>query len=203
MIPAVVLGLLESRLNQQLHDQPELLQRCRALQGRCIEVELTDVNQQLYCYPGDWGLHLSQRNQQSVDASIRGRSMALLNLSLEDDKISTSIKEGVQFQGEVGVAQQLQKIFMGLEFDLEHQLAQWLGDPLAYLIHNGLQQGKSWARHNADAISRSSVEYLQQEAQLSPTSTELEEFSRAVQQCRNAVDRTEARLQRLLRKVPV
>lgn len=202
MIPAVLLGLAEGRLNRVLEDDPELIQRCSQLQGRCVEIHISDLDKSLYCYPGCWGMHLSVTNRQTVDASISGRSMALLNLALNEDKVSTSIAERVQFQGEVAVAQQLQKIFKQLNFDSEDQLAQIFGDPLAYFISNRLQHKRAWVKRSAESLSQTTIEFAQYEAQLTPSLTELEEFSTEVSQLRDAVERSAARLQRLLRRLP-
>ena len=36
------------------------LQRCTELQGYCIAIDITDLDFQLYCHPGSWGLRLAR-----------------------------------------------------------------------------------------------------------------------------------------------
>ena len=81
------------------------------MQGHCIAIDITDIDFQLYCHPGTWGIRLSRNPPtRDVDATISGRLMALVNLASLDDKVSTSIQERVSFQGNIALAQKLQKI---------------------------------------------------------------------------------------------
>ena len=100
--------------NRLLDFDTQALAACQEMQGSCIAIDITDLDFQLYCHPGNWGIRLSREAPaRDVDASISGRLMALVNLATKDDKVSTSIQEAVRFNGNVALAQKLQKI---LEF---------------------------------------------------------------------------------------
>jgi ubiquinone biosynthesis protein UbiJ len=99
------------------------LRGCREMQGHCIAIDIIDLDFQLYCHPGDWGIRLSRNPPaRDVDATISGRIMALLNLATMDDKVSTSIRERVSFNGNVSLAQKMQKVLAGLDIDWEEAL---------------------------------------------------------------------------------
>ena len=185
--------------NRLLTYDDEALSGCRELRGCCIEIHVTDLDLHVYCHPGDWGIRLSRKPPaRDVDASIRGRLMALFNLALEDDKASTSMQEQVSFHGEVALAQRLQRILGNLDIDWEEALSRYTGDVLAFQIHRGMRDIGERLRQGVDSVLQTSSEYLREEARLSPTAAEFDTFQARVTTLRNDVARAEARLERLL-----
>ena len=178
------------------------LQACSEMQGYCIAIEITDLDLQLYCHPGNWGLRLSgNAPAREVDATVSGRLMALLNLAVEEDKLSTSIQERVSFRGDVALAQKLQALLTGLDIDWEEALAQQTGDVAAFQIHQQARRFGHWLQQSADSILQTSGEYLREEARLSPTRPEFDRFQAGVTDTRHAVARAEARLQRIVDRI--
>lgn len=177
------------------------LQGCTELQGHCIAIDITDLDIQLYCHPGNWGLRLSRNPPaRDVDATISGRLMALVNLATETDKLSTSIRERVSFNGNVALAQKAQALIAGLDIDWEEALAQHSGDILAFQLHQRARQFGQWLQDSAESVLQTSSEYLREEARLSPTQVEFDQFQSRLSALKNDVARSEARLQRLLDK---
>lgn len=171
---------------------------CREMQGHCIAIDITDLDFQVYCHPGDWGIRLSRKPPpRDVDASISGRLMALVNLASTEDKVSTSIQERVNFDGNVALAQKLQRILAGLDIDWEEALAQQTGDVFAFQLHQRVRRFGDWLSQSADSLLQTSSEYVREEARLSPTVVEFEVFQSRLTELKNDVARTEARLQRL------
>ena len=177
------------------------LQGCTELQGHCIAIDITDLDIQLYCHPGNWGLRLSRNPPtRDVDATISGRLMALVSLATETDKLSTSIRERVSFNGNVALAQKAQALIAGLDIDWEEALAQHSGDILAFQIHQRARKFGQWLQDSAESVLQTSSEYLREEARLSPTQVEFDQFQLRLIALKNDVARSEARLQRLLDK---
>lgn len=188
--------------NHLLTYDEEALAGCRELQGRCIEIHVTDIDFRVFCHPGDWGLRLARNPPaREVDASIRGRLMALASLAVEDDKSSTSMQERVSFHGDVQLAQKLQRILGGLDIDWEEMLSRHVGDLLAFQIHDGLRRAGNRVLKSVDSLIKTSSEYLREEARLSPTAVEFGDFQARVTRLRNDVARAEARLDRLAEKL--
>ena len=178
------------------------LRGCLEMQGHCIAIDIIDLDFQLYCHPGDWGIRLSREPPaREVDATIRGRFMALINLASQDDKVTTSIQERVSFHGEVSLAQKMQKILTGLDIDWEEALAERSGDVLAFQIHQSARNLGKWLQQSADSLMQTSSEYLREEARLSPTEVEFEIFQSRLTELKHQVARTEARLQYLFDKI--
>ena len=197
-----LLAAAEIGANHLLTYDEDALDGCRDLQGRCIEIHITDIDFRVYCHPGGWGLRLSRNPPaRDIDASIRGRLMALVSLAAEDDKLSTSMQERVSFDGEVQLAQKLQRILGDLDVDWEEMLSRHVGDVLAFQIHDGLRRAGSRVRHTVDSLLQTSSEYLREEARLSPATAEFDEFQARVTRLRNDVARAEARIERLAEKL--
>jgi ubiquinone biosynthesis protein UbiJ len=185
--------------NRLLKLDPEVDQACAELQGCCVAIEITDLDFILYCHPGNWGIRLSKNAPaSSIDATISGRTMALINLASNEDKLSTSMQEGVSFQGNVGLAQKLQAILARLDIDWEEVLAQQTGDVIAFQLAQQARKLHHWLRQSTDSILQSGSEYLREEIHLSPTETEFERFSSEATALKHAVERCEARLRKLL-----
>jgi ubiquinone biosynthesis protein UbiJ len=178
------------------------LRGCLEMQGHCIAIDVVDIDFQLYCHPGDWGIRLSREPPaRDVDATISGRLMALINLASLDDKVSTSIQERVSFTGNVSLAQKMQKVLAGLDIDWEEALAERTGDVLAFQIHQRVRNLGMWLRQSADSLLQTSSEYLREEARLSPTTVEFDVFQSRLTKLKHDVARSEVRLQHLLEKL--
>ncbi len=178
------------------------LRGCLEMQGCCIAIDITDLDFQLYCHPGDWGIRLSRDPPaREVDATISGRLMALVNLASVDDKVSTSIRERVSFNGNVALAQKMQQLLTSLDIDWEEALAERTGDGLAFQVHQRARNLGKWLRQSADSLLQTSSEYLREEVRLSPTEVEFEVFQSRLTELKHDVARTEIRLQHLLEKI--
>ena len=200
-IKSSLLAAAEIGGNRLLAFDEAALAGCREMQGHCISIEITDLDFRLYCHPGDWGIRLSRNAPaREVDATISGRLMALFNLASQDDKISTSIQERVSFNGNVSLAQKLQRILAGLDIDWEEALAQKTGDVVAVQLHQQLRRFGDWFRQSADSVLLTSSEFLREEARLSPTQVEFEVFQSQLTELRHDVARAEARLQQIIEK---
>ena len=178
------------------------LRGCLEMQGHCIAIDIIDLDFQLYCHPGDWGIRLSREPPaREVDATISGRLMALVNLVAEDDKVSTAIQERVSFNGDVALAQKMQRLLAGLDIDWDEALAERTGDVIAFQIHQRVRNLGKWLRQSADSLLQTSSEYLREEVRLSPTETEFDVFQSRLTELKHDVARTEIRLQHLLEKI--
>ena len=194
-----LLGFAEIGGNRLLSMDDQVLDRCQELQGRCIEIHITDLDLRLFCHPGSWGIRLGlSEPQKPLDATISGRSMALLNLALQEDKISTSIQEGVSINGNAAVAQQMQKILSELDLDWEETLSHYTGDILAYRIHQQARKIGHWICQSVISLLQTSSEYLREERRLSPTQVEFERFRQQASTLKQDVERAEVRLRHIM-----
>jgi ubiquinone biosynthesis protein UbiJ len=201
-LTSTLLAITEIGGNRLLSMDPQVLTRCRALQGHCVEIHVTDLDLKLYCHPGSWGIRLSLEPPSRIaDATISGRLIALLSLATEEDKIATSIQQGVLVSGNAAIAQQVQKMLTELELDWEESLSHYTGDILAYRIHQQARGTRDWLLHSFDSLSQTSSEYLREEVRLTPTQVEFERFAQQTTVLKQDVERAEARLRHLLQAI--
>ena len=194
-----VVAALEIGGNRLLGFDPDALGRCRELEGRCVSLEITDLDFRIYCHPGAAGIRLSREAPpHEVDASISGRLIALINLATEDDKLSTSMQEKVNYRGDVALAQRLQKIVADLDIDWEEILAGYTGDVLAHQLNKGWRELRERMLDGADSVLATTSEFLREEARLTPTRTEFDRLAAGITALKHDAARVEARVQLLL-----
>ena len=197
-----LLGVAEITGNRLLGVDPEVLHHCAELQGNIIAIELTDLDKTIYCHPGSWGMRLSlQKPGKEVDSTIRGRLIGLVNLSLQKEKLSTSMQERIEINGNPAVAQKFQKILTELNIDWEEELSKYTGDIMAYRIGQGIRKTHKAVQGVFASLADSGKEYCQEESHLMPTLPEFEQFQQSVTDIRHDVDRLEARINHLLQSL--
>ncbi len=189
------LGLVEIGSNQLLRMDGDVLVHCEKITGCCIAIHLKDIDKTLYCQPGSWGVNLSlDKPNKEIDATISGRLMALVNLSTQQDKIATSIKERVEITGNAQVAQQFQKILAEIDIDWEEQIAQITGDVIAVNITRTAHSVQNWLKNSLDSFVLNSRDYVQHEVGMTPTEYEFSDFKQHISLIRDDVERLEAKL---------
>ena len=197
-----LLGFVEIGGNRLLSLDQQVIDRCREMQGNCIKIHITDLDFTVYCHPGNWGIRLAlDEPAKPIDATISGRVMALLSLAMQEDKISTSMQEGVSISGNAAVAQQMQIIFTELDLDWEEGLSHYIGDILAYQVHRQACRTTKWLCQSVTSLSQTSSEYLREEIRLTPTQVEFEHFQQQATRLKQDVERAEVRLRHLFRSV--
>jgi len=201
-ITSTLLAFAEIGGNKLLAMDDQVLERCSELQGSCIKIHVTDLDLSLFCHPGNWGIRLTlEEPARSIDATISGRLMALINLATQDDKVTASIQEGVSINGNAALAQQMQKIFTELDLDWEEALSHYTGDILAYRIHRQARGARDWLRQSIGSLSQTSSEYLREEVRLTPTQIEFERFQQQTTLLKQDVERAEVRLRHVLQSL--
>jgi ubiquinone biosynthesis accessory factor UbiJ len=196
-----LLGAAEIGGNHLLGMDQNVLQHCSELQGHIIAINFTDIEKTLYCHPGSWGMRISlQKPAKEPSAIIRGRVMALVNLSLNKDKLSTSIQERIEISGNAAVAQKFQKILTELDIDWEEQLSRIVGDVMAFRIFQGINKTRKWVSNSFQSVALSGRKYLQEESQHMPSKPEFDLFKSEVTDLRHSVERMEALLNHKLKK---
>ena len=87
----------------------------------------------------------------------------------------------------------------GIDIDWEEQLSRLSGDVLAHRLGTMVRGALDWGRRAKQSLERDVAEYLREETGLNPRQDEVESFVAGVDVLREAVDRLEARLERLAR----
>lgn len=110
-----------------------------------------------------------------------------------------SLLQQARVSGNADFAETLNFVFRNLEWDVEAELAPWLGDILAHRLVQGGQTLKQRLQDNGRRLSDQFIEYLRDEAQLLTATDRLQGLAAELLQLRDDLARLEKRVQRLER----
>jgi ubiquinone biosynthesis protein UbiJ len=202
MLGVAALATLEQALNAAIALDPKTVERLARLQGRVIAIELKGTGIRLVMAPGAEGVRLMGHFDGEVDTTLRGAPFALLRMST--GRAGEGMFSGeVEIDGDVELGQQVQRVFEKLDIDWEEHLARLSGDIIAHQIGNTVRGLFSWSKRSAEHLGEDTADYLQEETETLPVPWEVEEFIEQVDTLRSGVDRIEARVKRLQRKLDI
>lgn len=187
---------LETSINAVLKQDPDTLAKFSALQGKVIAFELTELNLTLYLFPHTEGVQVQYLYEGHVDTTLRGSPLAFINMSLGDSTESFFSGE-VRIKGDIELGQHFKRILDQLDLDWEEWLSNYTGDLIAFKTGSLIRSLSSWSKDTLKILELDAREYLQDEGQLTPHSTELNEFAEDISQLRDDTARLEARILRL------
>jgi ubiquinone biosynthesis protein UbiJ len=201
MIGVAALAGLEQALNAALALDPKTGERLARMQGRLIAVELRGTGITLTLQPTEEGkLRLMGDYDGEVDTTLRGAPFALLRMG--SGRTGEGLfKGGVEIDGDVELGTQLQRAFERLDIDWEEHLSRLTGDIVAHQLGNTVRGLFAWGQRAADHLGNDVADYLQEENDTLPVAWEVGEFIQGVDTLRSDVDRIEARVKRLARKM--
>lgn len=188
---------LESALNLYLGQDPGSARRAAGLGGKVIALSVTGTPLTLYFLPDADGVQVLSHYEGDVDTHLSGSPLGFARLTL-DRREDALFQGAVKIDGDTATGQQFQELLAGTGWDWEEQLSHVTGDIIAHRV--GLlaaQVGRLW-RDSRETLASDCSEYLQEEAQLLPTSIEVEYFLNDIDRLRDDAERLQARVQRLL-----
>lgn len=191
-----LLRVAETILNRLLAADPESPRRLQRLAGCRLRVELTDIELNLLVLFNESGLHLVAPASDSdtvPTALVRSRLTSLLKLAAAADRRGAE----VALSGDVGVIQDVRRLFADLEVDWEEQLSRVTGDVLAHQLGRTARGSASWLRRSGESVLHTASEYLTEERQELPAAAQVSAFLTEVDCLHQDVERLAARVRRL------
>lgn len=191
---------LETSINQLLKQDPATLKKLSALQGKVIALEITDLELTLYLFPHTEGLQVTYLYDEKADTTLQGNAFAFINMSLGD--ATESLFSGdVRIKGDIELGQQFKRILDQLDFDWEEWLSSYTGDLIAFKAGSLIRNLNTWSKDALNTLKLDAREYIQDEGQLSPSTNEVELFTKNISQLRDDTARLEARILRLQKQL--
>lgn len=195
MLSASLLSFAEQSLNRLLAQDPVTLDRLGELGGRVIAIQASAPTFELYLLPHSEGIDLLSHYGGEADVSLCGSAIQLARLPIAGNEVLFG--KGVEIHGDSALAHRLQTVLADTRIDWEAWLGNLLGDAAGHEAARFLKALGGYSRDAAHSLLLNSKEYLQEEAQLLPTRVEIELFLDEADELREAVDRLEARINRL------
>ena len=198
MTPASTLAAsLEAALDLYLKQDPQALRQCSELAGKIISLDITGLGLSLYFLPGNDGIRVLAHYEGDVDTELSGSPFSFLQLA-SGSREDTLFKGLVEIRGDTEIGQQFQDLLANTDWDWEEQLSHITGDVVARQIGNIARLSGKFIDDSRHTVQQDISEYLQEEARLLPTGTEVNHFLEDVDQLRADIDRLNARISRLL-----
>jgi len=200
-LPAAVLASTEALIDRLLALDPEGAAGLAKVQGQVLRIELSGFGLHLHVVPEGNALRLFGDYAAEPDCLVRATPAALLSMALAEHREDEVFSGAVQIEGDNGLAQTIGDVIKGLDIDWEAQLATLVGDSLAHRIGQQARAGTRWVEHSGQRLEADLREYLIEEGRFLPSETEMQGFLGGVDQLRDDVERLEARVERLTRRL--
>jgi ubiquinone biosynthesis protein UbiJ len=186
----IAAALFERSLNHLLRQSPGAAETLRRHGGRSVRFDLAVA--QFDFRIADDG-YFSEAAVDLPDAVIRPTAALLARLPF----FGREALRDADYSGDAALLQSLDKVFRGLEWDAEADLAPLVGDVAAHRLAAAGHDALQTLQHSARALGQNVSEYLVEEAELMARRVDVERFNHAVDTLADDVARLEARLARL------
>lgn len=196
-IKPLLIGLLETALNQFLALDDHLEQYLTPIAGKVIAVHITPFDETLYLAPAHDRMQLLENYAGEADARLSGSLSALGLMGLSATPMRALFKGEVKIEGDTQLAHKFQRLFEKLDIDLQAKLARYTGDTIAQRLTSLLRGSRDWTQHALTSFRLNLEEFLQEETRDLPAKAEAEIVFQQIDVCRSDADRLLARIERL------
>jgi ubiquinone biosynthesis accessory factor UbiJ len=202
---SVLASGLQTVVNNVLSLDAELAEGIAELEELVLEVHVQGIDQRWHVHFSDAGVRILPVDEHDSapepDVRITGPAFTLLRLLGRLDSVGGVLPPGVSISGDLQCVQKLTRLARRANIDWEEPLAKLFGDSVAHELGRGIRGFAAWARKAGETIAGDMGEYLREERRLTPTRLEVDDFAVYVDQIRDDVERLEARVDRLARRV--
>ena len=189
---------LEHLLNNLLRQDPETLDELAGLSGKTIRVELLNTSQPaVNLLIEERGVRIETDHAGDADVLVRGTPLNLLVYLRSPGESRSAIAGNLEIRGDLGLAQDLQRLMRRFEVDFEEQAARLLGDTPARKAANLARTGAGFLRQLKIKIELDLGEYALYEKEILPDRDEIERFNHSVDELRDDLERLKRRVNKL------
>ena len=200
-ISALATAGLEEAFNRYLALDQDAAEQLAKLHGQVIAFDVVGLGLTLYLIPGPGGLQILSEYEGTADCRLRGTPMALARMGDRQASSDQLFSGTVEISGNTELAHQFGKIIGGMEVDWEEQLSRYTGDIVAHEVGKLFRSTGHWGRRTRETLGLDVQEYLHEELRLLPVRPEIEAFMTDVDTVRDDVERLQARIDRLKKKI--
>lgn len=193
---------IEALLNGLLAQDSGTARRLERHHGQAVRVECTSPLQwEVFILVQEGRLSIRSVYEPAPQAEIAASASAFSRLLFSGGKTDALFSPDIQLGGDTHLIQDLNQILRDLEVDWEHHFSALFGDIATHQLSQFFGKALEWTAQTRSTLLADVEEYLHEEARLLPGASEVSQFSNRVDELRLAVDRINARQQRLLQKL--
>lgn len=197
LIKPLLIGALETALNQYLSLDEDISLFLAPMAGNVIAINIQPFNEVIYLCPTVDKIQCLERYHGLVDASISGTLSALGLMGLSATPMRSVFSGDVSIEGDTQLAHQFQQLFEKLDIDLEEKLSLLTGDVIAHKIGNLFRSSQTWTEESVQTFKLNSKEFLQEETRDLPAGPEADILYQHIDEMRADFDRLSARVAQL------
>lgn len=197
MLRTALLAAVERGLSPLLALDAVALARLARLEGKVLAIECQSPAMQIYLLPGAEGLMLASRWEGPSDCRLIAPASELLRLAVSPNKVAVLHGPDVDIQGDATALTELANILQSLDLDWEYQLGRWVGPLGAALIGGRLRSMADWTGNSLGSLQQNLADYLTEDARTLVGRREAEARFSELDTLKMALDRLEARVERL------
>lgn len=183
-------GLIERSLNHLLRQTPGAAEALGRHAGAGVRFDLALA--QFDFRIADDG-YFSEAVVETPDAVIRPTPALVARLPF----FGRDALRDADYSGDPALLATLDRVFRQIGWDVEADLAPWVGDAAAHRLHTLGRDALAGLAHAVSGLGRTASEYLVEEAEVMAREVDVARFNRAVDDLADDVARVEARLRRL------
>lgn len=189
MIPSGLIPArhIERSLNHLLQQSPGASQALLRHAGCCLRFDLTVAH--LDFRIADDG-YFSESPCGEPDAVIRPTPALLARLPF----FGREALRHAEYSGDPALLHTLDRVFKQLAWDVEAELAPWVGDIAAHRLHRFGRDAGGGLAHAVSALARNASEYIVEEAELMAREVDIARYNRDVDTLADDTARLESRL---------
>jgi len=181
---------IETLANQLLNYDPDTQAKLATLNGKTIAFFIQDWNIAFYIVIDQKQLQVYTGHAKQPDAAISGKLNELF-------KLARHKKGYIEIKGDVELGLTIRQILSHIDIDWEELLAQWSNDTLAHHTIKTAKKAHSAGKDIQASLTQAAKDFLQHEAKLLPTRSQVEQFCQDVTDIRQDTERLEAKIRKL------
>ncbi len=199
--------LLDRAMHQASAESPRAVSLLRSLAGRRLAVRVQGTPWRFAVASTGETLRLTELRDDAkpadptpADATLSGAPVSLLALAGHDPQAAIN-RGDVTIGGDAEIAQQFRELGMLLRPDLEVALSRLIGRSAAHVTMRGLRAAIDGSRDRTRTLTQNLADYLAHERRDLVSGAEAEHFLRGVDEMRERLDRLEARIAEVDRRM--
>ena len=194
-LPSILAGMLEAAINRILSLDEDTPSRLQHLDDRLLQLDLEGVGISLFFSFTPERVDVSIDSDYEPDTTISGSPIALFAMAVPEGAGNWGTPDSrVTITGDATLARDLERLFSRLDPDWEATFSRLFGDVLGHQFAAGIRSGAEQVKEAAENAGEMVSEFLQRAEGPLVQAPDIQTFSDAVDETRDAVDRLEARL---------
>lgn len=198
MLTTAAIVIIENTIDKIITSDPVTTLALQKLEGKVLEISITDVSISFFLLPHRAGFDIHQRVESPADTKLHGKLDSFRALLTSSDKTQQFFGNGIQISGDTQLAAKVQKIFINSQIDWQGLTAQVTGDLIAHQLAEFSKATVKQLGITKRSLELNIAEYLQEEAYYLPARAEVEGFITDIDAIRDSTERLEARINLLV-----